>query len=368
MEHIRAFVRREPVLTIAAVAAAVSCFLVPPDGAYLDYIDFRTLALLYALMTVVAGLGKANAFTALAHGLCGRAGSMRAIGLMLVGLCFFSSMLITNDVALLTFVPFAVVVLTMADRRQDLISVVVLQTVAANLGSMLTPVGNPQNLYLYSYYDMSAADFFGATGPVWAASLVLIGGCCMTLSGDAIRPQLGGSPQVDKRALAVYAALFCLCLTTVLRVLAWPIMLAGVVAAVLLFDRGTLLKADFMLLLTFVAFFIFAGNLARIQAVDRLLKALLTGREYLTGLLTSQVISNVPAALLLSGFTDNARALLLGVNVGGLGTPIASLASLIGLKLYARSEGARTGKFLAVFTAVNLALLVLLSLIAALVL
>ena len=361
MERVRSFLRREPVLCAAAAAAAVSCFFVPPDGAYLGYIDFRTLALLYSLMVVVSGLGKAGLFTSLAHGLCARAGSTRAIGLMLVLLCFFSAMFITNDVALLTFVPFAVVVLTMAGRGQDLIRVAVLQTVAANLGSVLTPVGNPQNLYLYSYYGMSAGAFFAATGPVWLASLALVCLGCLTLPKAAIRPQLGQEPGLDKKLLALYGALFALCLATVARLLPWPVMLGGVVVALALFDRGTLGRADLMLLITFVAFFIFAGNLARIGAVDALLRRLLAGREYLTGLLTSQVISNVPAALLLSGFTDNARALLLGVNVGGLGTPIASLASLIGLKLYSRSEGARTGRFLAEFTAVNLALLLLLS-------
>ena len=364
MERVRSFFRREPVLCIAAAAALISCFFVPPDGEYPGYIDFRTLALLYALMTVVAGLGKAGLFTSLAHSLCVRAGSTRTIGAMLVMLSFFSAMLITNDVALLTFVPFAVVVLTMAGRGQDLIRVVVLQTVAANLGSMLTPVGNPQNLYLYSYYNMSAGAFFAATAPVWLASLVLLALCCLTLPRAPIRPQLGQAPGLERKLLALYTALFILCLTTVVRLVPWPVMLLGVVAAVGLLDRKTLLRADFMLLATFVAFFVFTGNLARIGAVDALLRRLLDGREFLTGLLTSQVISNVPAALLLSGFTDNAKALLLGVDVGGLGTPIASLASLIGLKLYSRSEGARPGRFLAEFTAVNLALLLILSALA----
>ncbi len=361
MERIRSFLRREPVLCVAAAAAAVSCFFVPPDRAYLGYVDFRTLALLYSLMAVVSGLGKAGLFPAMAHRLCARAGSTRAIGLMLVLLCFFSAMFITNDVALLTFVPFAVVVLTMAGRAQDLIRVAVLQTVAANLGSVLTPVGNPQNLYLYSYYGMSAGAFFSATAPVWLASLALVCLGCLTLPRAEIRPQLGEEPALDRKLLLLHGLLFALCLATVARLLPWPAMLGGVVAALALFDRDTLGRADFMLLITFVAFFIFAGNLARIDAVDALLRRLLAGREYLVGVLTSQVISNVPAALLLSGFTDNARALLLGVNVGGLGTPIASLASLIGLKLYSRSEGARPGRFLAEFTVVNLALLLLLS-------
>ena len=362
MSTIRSFIRREPVLLIAALAAAASCFFVPPDARYLGYIDFRTLALLYCLMTVVAGLRQAGLFAHLAHTLCLRVGNLRAMCALLVGLCFFSSMLITNDVALLTFVPFAVVVLGMAERRDALIRIVVLQTVAANLGSMLTPVGNPQNLYLYSYYDLSPAAFFSATFPIWALSLLLIGLCCFSLSKERMEVFLGEEPGMDARGVALHALLFIVCLLVVLRVITWPVMLAAVIAVLLVLDRKLLLKADFMLLLTFVAFFIFAGNLARVGAVDALLRRLLGGREYWTSLLFSQVISNVPAALLLSGFTDRSRELLLGVNIGGLGTPIASLASLISMKLYAHSESAHPLRYLAEFTFINVLLLLILSL------
>ena len=362
MSAIRTFVKREPVLLIAALAALVSCFFVPPDRAYIAYIDFRTLALLYCLMTVVAGLRQAGLFARLAHVLCRRAGSARTMGVLLVLLCFFSAMVITNDVALLTFVPFAVVVLGMADRKRDLIHVVVLQTAAANLGSMLTPVGNPQNLFLYSRYDLSLGAFLKITFPVWALSLALILAGCLLLSGERIHVFLGEEPELHRRELWLHLALFAVCLLVVLRLIAWPVMLAVVAAALLLFDRKLLARADFMLLLTFVAFFIFAGNLARIGAVATLLRRLLDGREYLTALLASQVVSNVPAAVLLAGFTDKARALLLGVNVGGLGTPIASLATLISMKLYAHSDHAQTGRYLLEFTAVNVILLLILSL------
>ncbi len=362
MAAIRSFVRREPVLLIAALAAMVSCFFVPPDAEYLGYLDLRTLSLLYCLMTVVAGLRQAGLFAHLAHSLCQRTTSLRALALLLVLLCFFSSMLITNDVALLTFVPFAVVVLGMADRKKELIHIVVLQTVAANLGSMLTPVGNPQNLFLYSYYDLSIGDFLRVTLPVWLLSLLLISVSCLLFDRSRMEIFLGEEPGIDRRGLILYLALFVLCLTVVLRLLSWPVMLASLLAVLLIFDRRILLKADFMLLLTFVAFFIFSGNLARIDAVSALLRRLLAGREYPVTLLTSQIISNVPAALLLSGFTDQSRALLLGVNIGGLGTPIASLASLISMKLYSHSDHAHTGRYLLEFTAVSLILLLILSL------
>ena len=361
MAMIRSFVRREPVLLVAVFAALLSCVFVPPDASYLNYMDFRTLALLFCLMAVVAGLRQAGLFARLAHRLCENVKSVRMIGLVLVLLCFFSAMLITNDVALLTFVPFAVVVLGLADHREALIHIVVLQTVAANLGSMLTPVGNPQNLYLYSYYDLSFAAFLNATLPVWLVSLVLIVLACLVLSPAPISLLLGEEPDLDGRMLWLYLALFLVCLLVVLRVLDWPVMLGIVILLLLVFDRKILLRADYMLLLTFVAFFVFSGNLARIDAVNALLRRLLDGRVYLTSLLASQVISNVPAALLLSGFTEDARSLLLGVDIGGLGTPIASLASLISMKLYAHSEHAHTGRFLAEFTLVNVLLLLLLS-------
>ncbi len=365
MSAIRTFVKREPVLILASLAALVSCFFVPPDAAYVGYIDFRTLALLYCLMTVVVGLRQAGLFSHMAHVLCRRASSTRVMGILLVLLCFFSAMVITNDVALLTFVPFAVVVLSMADREKDLIHIVVLQTVAANLGSMLTPVGNPQNLFLYSYYNLSIGDFLGATFPIWVLSLALVVAGCLLLSGEPIHAFLGEEPGIHHRELWLHLALFAVCLLVVMRLISWYVMLAVVAAVLLIFDRKLLLKADFMLLLTFVAFFIFAGNLGRMGAVAALLRRLLDGREYLTSVLASQVISNVPAAVLLAGFTDKARALLLGVNVGGLGTPIASLASLISLKLYSHSLSARIGRYLLEFTAVNVILLVILSLIVA---
>ncbi len=360
MATIRSFVRREPVLLIAALAALASCFFVPPDGSYWGYIDFRTLALLYCLMTVIAGLRGAGLFASMAHVLCVRAASVRSMGTLLVLMSFASSMLITNDVALLTFVPFTVVVLGLAGHQRELILVVVLQTVAANLGSMLTPVGNPQNLYLYSSYGLRFGAFLKVTFPIWALSLLLILAACLLLPKDGLDAFLGEEPQIDKRRLWLYAALFAVCLLVVLRVCDWPVMLAAVVLVLLVFDRGMLLKADFMLLLTFVAFFVFAGNLARVEAVDTLLRRLIAGHELLSGILTSQVISNVPAALLLSGFTDQADALILGVNIGGLGTPIASLASLISMKLYSHAEHARTGRYLAVFLIVNLVLLLIL--------
>ena len=358
---IRSFFKKEPVLCAAALAALVSCFFVPPDSAYPGYIDFRTLALLYCLMTVVAGLRQAGLFEHLAQEVCERSGMLRTLAFLLVLLSFFSSMLITNDVALLTFVPFAVIVLTMSGLQKHLIRIVVLQTVAANLGSMLTPVGNPQNLYLYSFYELSMDDFLAATLPFWLLSLLLVTAACFVFPREPLRIRLGKYREIDKKELAVHLALFGVCLSTVLRILPWQGMLAILLIVLFVFDRGILREADFMLLLTFAAFFVFSGNLARMDGVAALIEQLMEGREYLTALLASQAISNVPAALLLSSFTDRAKDLLLGVDIGGLGTPIASLASLISLKLYLHAEEAKPGRFLIEFTVINLLLLIILS-------
>lgn len=361
MRFLRSFIRHEPVLCAALLAAAVSCFFVAPDAEYLNYIDLRTLALLYCLMVVVAGLSRAGLFSYMADTLCKKAASLRVLSLILVLLCFFSSMLITNDVALLTFVPFTVIVLHMAGQTSSMIPVIVLQTVAANLGSMLTPVGNPQNLYLYSHYEFSFGSFISVTAPIWGLSLILVIAGCLFIKSRKIQVSDSTVPVIRKPGLLLYAALFVICLLVVLRVMTWPVMLCVIAAALLVLDRKTLLQADFFLLLTFVAFFIFAGNLARIEAVDALLRSLMQGREYATSLIASQFISNVPAALVLSGFTGNAPALLLGVNIGGLGTPVASLASLISMKLYFHTLEARKGRYMLVFTAVNIVLLIILS-------
>ena len=360
MSRVKEFIKREVTLCAAFTAALISAFFVPLDKAYLGYIDWRTLALLYCLMVVVAGMRVAGAFSALAHYLCERSGSVRTLGAVLVALCFVSSMLLTNDVALLTFVPFSVVVLGMANQMKALSWVVVLQTVAANLGSMLTPVGNPQNLYLYSHYNMGMGEFFGITLPLWSLCAVLLALLCLLLPKAPVSVFLGEKPDVDKKMLLVYLMLFAVCMLVVFRLLNWPAMLGTIVLMLFYYEKRALLRADFFLLLTFVCFFVFSGNLARIDAVADLLHRLLVDREMLVGAAVSQVISNVPAAILLSGFTDNAKGLLQGVNIGGLGTPIASLASLISLKLYSQSDSGSTGQYLGKFLLLNVVLLGLL--------
>lgn len=355
-----AFVKKEIVLCIAFVCAAVSCIFVPPSAAYLDYIDLRVLTLLGCLMAAIAGLTQAGLLDRLSALMLKKANTQRKLMLVLTLLCFFSSMVMTNDVALVTFVPLTVLILTQAKLHALLIPVITLETVAANLGSALTPVGNPQNLHLFSYYNMGAGEFFAVTGPLCAVSLILVIAavfCVKTTNAlGIILPEK--EPQLDAKRLLLHGVLLLLSLLTVFSVLDWRILLLIVVIALLIFDRGIFAKVDYALLFTFVCFFIFSGNLAAIPAVRGLLTSLMDKSAFFASLLASQVISNVPSALLLSPFTDNAAAMLLGTDVGGLGTIVASLASLISYKYYARSEGANSGRYLLYFTVVNIILLI----------
>ena len=352
--RVKEFFKRETVLCIAAVCALLTVALVPPDGEYIGYIDFKVLCLLLCLMAVVEGFQSCGVFRWMAFRLLEKSGSGKTLGFILVMLPFFSSMLVTNDVALLTFVPFTLMLLEQIDCMRSAVSVLVLQTVAANLGSMATQVGNPQNLYLYSAYSLSAGEFFAVTMPLTAISFVLLGVVSLrVLPSELPKFELEKEALGQPKKLAVYSVLFVLCLLTVFRVLPYPILTVIVIAALAAVEPKLLKKLDIALLATFVCFFVVSGNLGRVEAVRSFLQALLEKNTLLTSAAASQVISNVPAAVLLSGFTDQWKPLLEGVNIGGLGTPIASLASLITLKIYLRSKGADAGRFLAVFTAVN---------------
>ena len=358
MTKIKNFIKNEAVLIISFILAAVSAFIVKPSADYIGYIDFRTLALLLCLMAVMAGLGGLGVFRLLASKLLRFAATTRSLTLWLCLLCFFSSMVITNDVALITFVPFSIVALKLSGSEKLLIPLVVLETVAANLGSMLTPVGNPQNLYLFSAFNMKIGDFFITVLPYALLSLVLIVISAFFIRKGKISVTANDeTDNINGRYCAIYAALFVLSILTVFRIVPYGITLAVTVAAILIFDRKALTKADYSLLLTFIFLFIFIGNLKSIPSVSDFLSKTVVGNEFAAGIAASQIFSNVPAAILLSGFTDNIKDLLIGVNIGGLGTLIASMASLISFKLIAK-ESVSSGKYILVFTAVNIVFLI----------
>ena len=372
MEKIAGYIKKEAVLCIALLLALISTFVILPDREYVGYIDFRTLAILFSLMSVMAGLQKIGLFRRIAQALLGRVKSCRSLVLIFILLCFFFSMLITNDVALITFVPFTFTVLEMVEeerRRKLILPLVAMETIAANLGSMLTPIGNPQNLYLYGKSGISIGSFVLLMLPYALVALILLAGWGLIQGGggsQSLQLQSGREQEGEKGSglspvpLIVYLALFVLCLLAVARVLPWQAALALVLVTVLAMDRKVLVKVDYSLLLTFVGFFVFIGNMGRIPAFRDFLQEVVAGREVYVAIAASQIISNVPAALLLSGFTENYGQLIVGVNLGGLGTLIASMASLISYKHVAREESGRKGAYIGIFTLSNLCFLAVL--------
>ena len=363
MKRLIAYFKKETVLCVAMLLGVVSMFLVHPDSQYPEYLDYRTLALLFSMLTIMEGFKQTGLFGEIAQVLLTRVHTFRQLYLVLVLLCFFCSMWITNDVSLLTFVPFTILVLELAGLQKEMIPVIVMQTIAANLGSMMTPVGNPQNLYLYSVSGMDMGQFLLIMAPLSVLSFLMILGACMlhknfTLDARCLKAgttfsdtipgmqKKGENSRKDtrKQQNLLLGVLFLISLLSVFRILSWPVLLLIVLAGCLCLNsvlHGNFLpkKVDYSLLLTFLAFFIFIGNMKRIDLVRDFLDQMLTGRELLVSFGCSQVISNVPAAILLSGFTDQYAALLRGVNIGGLGTLIASLASLISYKFFAEKQG-----------------------------
>ena len=345
MQTVVQFLRSQTVLVVSAVLALASCFLVPPSLSYVSYVDWRVLGLLFSLMAVVAGLRMAGTFRVLTEVLLRKVTSLRLIALLLVLLCFGFSMFLTNDVTLITLVPFTLLVFRqMTGSENALVHTLVLETLAANLGSMLTPIGNPQNLYLYSEYDLSLV-------------LLVVLTLALVPAGTASLSEGSSFHSFHRKTFFVYAALFLLCLLSVARVLDWRITLVAVLAVVVIENYRLLRMVDYSLLFTFIFFFVFIGNVGSLPDVREFLENAVRGREVETGILASQVISNVPAALLLSKFTTDGTGLLIGVNLGGLGTLIASMASLITYRLYAASSHALKGRYFAEFTLWNLVFL-----------
>lgn len=369
MKLLKLFLKNETVLCISFLLAVLSAFVIKPDILYLTYPDYRTIALLFCLMIIVAGFQSLGIFSMLGHFLITRAGSVRGLSVVMVLLCFFSSMVITNDVTLITFVPFTILVLRMSGRVERILKLIVLETIAANLGSMATPIGNPQNLYLYSISDLTAGEFMQAVIPYAGLSLVLLV-VVVFVGKDEPLLDVSVKDEQEKRAgrkagrvlghAVPLLILLILCLLVVFRILPYQPVLICVILVILVINRKLYLSVDYFLLLTFLCFFVFIGNMKRIPQVSELLVSVVQGRELLTGILTSQIISNVPAAILLSGFSSDFSALLTGVNLGGLGTLIASLASLISFKFFVKEYPDQKGTFMKVFTIWNLLFLLVL--------
>ncbi|MBQ4297365.1 MAG: citrate transporter [Clostridia bacterium] len=359
LQHAAAFAKKNAVMLVAMAAAAVTMLFVPPDGAYLGYFDGKTLACLFCVLAVVCALRDIRFFSILARRIVRRFRNTRAAILALVYITFIGSMLIANDMALLTFLPLGYFVLETAGRKKYMAFTFIMQNIAANLGGMLTPFGNPQNLYLYSRFHIPDAEFFSVMAPHFLFAVALITVCCLVF----VRPEPLSLPEEeitpDRRRTAVYLALFALSVVMVFRILPYWIGLIVIPAVLLFLDREALRQVDYPLLFTFAFFFIFSGNMARIPAVSGFFSSLLEKSTLVVSALSCQLISNVPSAILLSRFTENYRELLVGVNIGGVGTLISSLASLITFREYLRREPGKAGRYLALFSLFNFAFLFL---------
>ena len=361
LPHIIGFIKKNPVLTIAAVLAAATSFIIKPDSRYLGYFDFRTLTCLFCTLAVISALGEIRFFYVCAEKIISLAKNLRLAALTLVYITFIGSMLIANDMALITFLPLGYIVLHETGNERHMAYVFILQNIAANLGGMLTPFGNPQNLYLYSYFPIPGGDFVTCMLPPFLVSIAAVTLCCLFLPKTPLSFD-GYVAKLPVRRLAAYLILFAFSILVVFRGIPYQLGLVLIPLSLLLLDRKSLARVDYGLLFTFVCFFIFSGNMARIPAMSSVMRTLL-GESGISTLFTSsmscQFISNVPSAILLSKFTENWRALLYGVNIGGCGTIISSLASLITFRTYNAKKPGQGGRYLLLFSALNFAFLAL---------
>lgn len=357
----KAFVKKNAVMCIAFVAAIITSIIVPVDKEYLGYFDYKTLTCLFCVLAVVCALKNINFFYMLARKVVQLFKNARMSVLALVYITFIGSMLIANDMALLTFLPLGYLVLTTTHKEKYMAFTFIMQNIAANLGGMLTPFGNPQNLYLYSKYEIPNLEFMDIMAPPFVISVILITICCcifvkaepLSLDDEKI--------VLDPKRTILYLALFALAIAIVFRGIPYGIGLIVIPVVLLFADRKALKMVDYGLLFTFVFFFIFSGNMARIDAVRNLFSMLLEKSTLLFSVLSCQVISNVPSAILLSQFTENYRDLLVGVNIGGVGTLIASLASLITFREYVKHNPGKTGYYVGMFSAFNFGFLIVLT-------
>lgn len=361
MKAVRVFVKQNTVACIAFLAAILTCIIVPPDKAYLEYFDFKTLSCLFCVLAVVCALKNVNFFYMLARKIVQVFKNARLSILALVYITFIGSMLIANDMALMTFLPLGYLVVKKTGKERYMAFLFVMQNIAANLGGMLTPFGNPQNLYLYTKFQIPNLEFMQIMAPPFIIAVLLITICCLVF----VKPEPLKLEEkqfvVEPAKTAIYLVLFALSIAIVFRGIPYWIGLVVIPAVLLVMDRKALKMVDYGLLFTFVFFFIFSGNMARIDVIRTVFSVLLDKSTLLVSVLSCQFISNVPSAILLSQFTDNYPELLLGVNIGGVGTLIASLASLITFREYTTHNPEKTRYYIKVFTIFNMAFLIILT-------
>ncbi len=361
MEKVKVFVKSNTVMVIAFFAAIITMFFVPPDAEYMGYFDFKTLSCLFCVLAVVCALRNINFFYMLAGQLVAKFKTIRSAVLALVYITFIGSMLIANDMALLTFLPLGYLVLKTTSKEKYMAFTFIMQNIAANLGGMLTPFGNPQNLYLYSKFNIPDDEFVRIMFFPFAVSVLLITICCLVFIRPEPIQQTKEGIYVPKRRTAILLALFALSIAIVFRSVPYVVGLVVIPAVLFFMDKKALGDVDYPLLLTFVFFFVFAGNMARIEPIKLLLSGLLEKSTLLFSVVSCQFISNVPSAVLLSQFTNDYSSLLVGVNIGGVGTIIASLASLITFREYTKDQPGRTKSYMLKFSLFNFGFLFVLT-------
>ena len=354
-------IKKNVVMFVALAAALITCFIIPPDQQYLDYFDLKTLTCLFCVLAVVCALKNIQFFYILAKKIVQVFRNARMSILALVYITFIGSMLIANDMALLTFLPLGLFVLSSTGKTKYMAFTFIMQNIAANLGGMLTPFGNPQNLYLYTKFEIPNGEFMSIMVSPFLLAVALITLCCIIFVKPEPLEMAGEKVKLPVARTVVYLVLFALAIVIVFRGIPYWIGLIVIPAVLIFMDRKALKMVDYPLLLTFVFFFVFSGNMARIPAVRELFSMLLVKSTRLFSVLSCQVISNVPSAILLSQFTDNYRELLLGVNIGGVGTLIASLASLITFREYTKQNKGQTGHYMLLFSAFNFGFLIILA-------
>lgn len=360
-QDVKNFFKANVVLIIAIIAAAATCFFVPFDAEYAGYFDWRTLSCLFCTLAVVAAFKNIRFFVWLADVIVRRFKNFRTVVVSLVFVTYFGSMIMANDMALVTFLPLGYFVLESCGGKRYMAFTFIMQNIAANLGGMLTPFGNPQNLYLYSFFNIGAGEFFTIMAIPFAAAFLLILGTCMFVKPEKVEVTTKKKPAPSAWRAAVYGVLFVVSVLIVFRIFPYYWGLLAVTVVLLALDFRAVLKVDYGLLLTFCAFFVFSGNMARIEPVQAFLGNLMEIDPLAFGVLSCQVISNVPSAVLLSRFTTDYARLLIAVNLGGLGTPIASLASLITLNTYRKLVPGDTKKYVLLFLALNFGFLLVLT-------
>ena len=356
-------IKKEAVLSVAIVLTAITCFFIPIDKNYITYFDYNTLVCLFCMLAVVAGLKSTNVFELISKKMIGLFHSRRTVIYALVFGTFFFDMIVANDMSLITFLPLTYIVLHSTNNDKYLAFTFIMQTIAANMGGMITPYGNPQNLYLYSYYNIPTNEFFRILFLQSASVAVLLWVCCAFIKNEPLKLENNEKIRISKKELYIYSVLFILVILSIFRVIPYLITLGIVVIAILISDKTRFKYVDYALIATFCVFFIFSGNIARITAIKEIISGLVIDNTLLAGIVSCQFISNVPTAIFLSKFTTDYRALLISVNIGSLGILISSLASLITLKEFLKHQPNKFWKYLGMYTMFNTLFLIALLII-----